>query len=285
MDAEYNRQLQHMIIDGKVSAVDHATWQCKVKSDQLETDWMPMPTQRAGKAHIWSPLEVGEQVTFACLNGDPNHARIVASFFTDSLPPKDAKEGYFHINFENGDFLTHDDEGNFTLETTKTFKVKAKDIEMIAEESYKIKTKAFELIADETAVIDASSDIDIKSGAKISAKAHAQATFESSTIAVLKSPQNFSDAPITYLAGGLSQGTPPPAATSVASRMARAIDYSIRLLGTMFVQNIEAQGYIKAKNDITSDSNMIINTLDGKIKLKEHTHSVEGDVTGEPKRE
>lgn len=262
------RQLANIQRKGVVAAVDVSSKPPLVRVEIDEgviSDWMPFSQPFIGETRILCAPKVGT-VGWLQSEAGENEINIFTPCFLDDSNSPDFTDDDFMIIFKNGDSIKHDaSEGDLTINITGKLKINAKNIDITAEELTKFTSKTFQSDSDDATTF----------------KAGGQATFESSTIAVLKSPQNFSDAPITYLAGGLSQGTPPPAQTS---RMARMIDYSIKLLGKMFVQDVDAKGYIKAENDITSDTNMIINTLEGKIKLKEHTHPVDGDATGEPKK-
>ncbi|MED9027277.1 phage baseplate assembly protein V, partial [Escherichia coli] len=55
MTAEIMRLLANIIRTGVIFAVDETTWRVRVRSGELETDWLRWNTPRAGAFNFWLP--------------------------------------------------------------------------------------------------------------------------------------------------------------------------------------------------------------------------------------
>ncbi|WP_226093562.1 phage baseplate assembly protein V [Dickeya oryzae] len=86
MSAELMRLLENLLRVGVVTAVDPESWQVRVKSGELLTDWLRWNTARAGAFNVWFPPAVGEQVLLGCLGGNPETAVIIGSLFSEAHP-------------------------------------------------------------------------------------------------------------------------------------------------------------------------------------------------------
>lgn len=86
MTAEIMRLLANIIRTGVIFAVDETTWRVRVRSGELETDWLRWNTPRAGAFSVWLPPAVGEQVMIACINGDPVTASVIGSLWSSEHP-------------------------------------------------------------------------------------------------------------------------------------------------------------------------------------------------------
>ncbi|HIC1788854.1 TPA: phage baseplate assembly protein V [Escherichia coli] len=86
MTAEIMRLLANIIRTGVIFAVDETTWRVRVRSGELETDWLRWNTPRAGAFSIWLPPAVGEQVMIACIGGDPATASVIGSLWSSEHP-------------------------------------------------------------------------------------------------------------------------------------------------------------------------------------------------------
>ncbi|GAB7197791.1 phage baseplate assembly protein V [Dickeya oryzae] len=86
MSAELMRLLENLLRVGVVTAVDPESWQVRVKSGELLTDWLRWNTSRAGAFNVWFPPAVGEQVLLGCLGGNPETAVIIGSLFSEAHP-------------------------------------------------------------------------------------------------------------------------------------------------------------------------------------------------------
>ncbi|HCW0178831.1 TPA: phage baseplate assembly protein V [Citrobacter freundii] len=83
MNAELIRLLENIIRTGVIFAVDEEKWCVRVRSGNLETGWLRWNTTRAGAFNIWIPPSVGEQVSIACIGGNPETAIILGSLYSN----------------------------------------------------------------------------------------------------------------------------------------------------------------------------------------------------------
>jgi len=96
---DMERRMANTVRHGKVMEVNHATRRVRVKSGEIETDWIPWPAGRAaaGKRR-WDPPEVGEQVTMLSPGGDFRQAVVIPGVYQteydapSSDPNKDTTE-------------------------------------------------------------------------------------------------------------------------------------------------------------------------------------------------
>ena len=72
---------------GTVMAVDPANNLLRVKSGNIETDWIRWGVRRAKGTRTWSALEVGEQVLLGCPSGDLRQAVVLCAIPQDAAPP------------------------------------------------------------------------------------------------------------------------------------------------------------------------------------------------------
>lgn len=86
MTAEIMRLLANIIRTGVIFAVDETTWRVRVRSGELETDWLRWNAPRAGAFSVWLPPAVGEQVMIACIGGDPATASVIGSLWSGEHP-------------------------------------------------------------------------------------------------------------------------------------------------------------------------------------------------------
>lgn len=86
--AQLSRQIENMIRIGTVLEVDLAAPRCRVKSGELETEWLHMPSKRAGLTRKWDPLTVGEQVIVISPSGVIEGGLVLPlGIFTDAVMP------------------------------------------------------------------------------------------------------------------------------------------------------------------------------------------------------
>lgn len=86
--ATLSRQIENMIRIGTVLEVNLSALRCRVKSGELETDWLHMPSQRAGSTRKWSPLTVGEQVIAISPSGVTEAGFVLPlGIFSDAITP------------------------------------------------------------------------------------------------------------------------------------------------------------------------------------------------------
>lgn len=87
---ELERRLSGMVVIGKVSQVDHEKARYRVKSGELETDWIPFTSARAGGTRTYDSLDEDEQVIFAAPSGDMSQAVIIGALATQETQAADA---------------------------------------------------------------------------------------------------------------------------------------------------------------------------------------------------
>ncbi len=68
--SEIMRLITNLIRTGTVSEVDTVNWLCRVKTGDLETNWINWLTLRAGGTRTWWKPTVGEQVVLLSLGGN-----------------------------------------------------------------------------------------------------------------------------------------------------------------------------------------------------------------------
>lgn len=67
---EIMRLITNLIRTGTVTEEDRVNWLCRVKTGDLETNWINWLTCRAGKSRTWWKPSVGEQVVLFSLGGN-----------------------------------------------------------------------------------------------------------------------------------------------------------------------------------------------------------------------
>ncbi|EGT4441740.1 phage baseplate assembly protein V [Cronobacter sakazakii] len=91
---EIMRLITNLIRTGIVSEVDRDNWLCRVKTGDLETNWINWLTLRAGNTRTWWAPTVGEQVVLLSLGGNLETAFALPAIYSDTFPPpSDSEEG------------------------------------------------------------------------------------------------------------------------------------------------------------------------------------------------
>ena len=91
---EIMRLITNLIRTGIVSDVDRENWLCRVKTGDLETNWISWLTLRAGNTCTWWAPTVGEQVVLLSLGGHLETAFALPAIYSDTFPPpSDSAEG------------------------------------------------------------------------------------------------------------------------------------------------------------------------------------------------
>ena len=92
-------------------AVDHEKGRYRVKVGDLESDWVPMASPRAGKTSIYSSFEEGEQVVMASPSGDLSQGVVLAAIATGETQA--GKKGNTHvIKYPDGTTVEYDHESH-----------------------------------------------------------------------------------------------------------------------------------------------------------------------------
>ena len=126
MNAELIRLLENIIRTGVIFAVDEEKWCVRVRSGNLETGWLRWNTTRAGAFNIWIPPSVGEQVSIACIGGNPETAIILGSLYSNDHPAPGSSLKEIVITAPDGAVVRYDADAS-ALEATgmKTAKIQA----------------------------------------------------------------------------------------------------------------------------------------------------------------
>lgn len=115
--SELERIIAAMLRIGTVSALDEANARIKLKSGDLQTDWIPWNAGRAGGRRDWSAPRVGEQMMIFAPGGDPSQAVAGFSLYQDAQPaPANTKDAE-HITFPDGSTVDYNSATN-TLTVT-----------------------------------------------------------------------------------------------------------------------------------------------------------------------
>lgn len=106
---DLERRVSNSVLVGQVSKVDHAKGRYRVKVGDLETDWIPMATRRAGNTSEYSSYEAGEQVVMASPSGDLSQAVVIGAVATGETQAAD--KGTTHrIKYPDGTVVEYDHE-------------------------------------------------------------------------------------------------------------------------------------------------------------------------------
>ena len=86
--AQLSRMIENMIRIGTVLEVDLTAPRCRVKTGKLDTEWLSMPSRRAGQTRKWDPLTVGEQVIIISPSGGLESGLVMPmGIFSDTITP------------------------------------------------------------------------------------------------------------------------------------------------------------------------------------------------------
>lgn len=126
MNAELIRLLENIIRTGVIFAVDEEKWCVRVRSGSLETGWLRWNASRAGAFNIWIPPSTGEQVSIACIGGNPETAIILGSLYSNDHPAPGSSLKEIVITAPDGAVVRYDADAS-ALEATgmKTAKIEA----------------------------------------------------------------------------------------------------------------------------------------------------------------
>lgn len=94
--------------DGVVTEVDHAAALCRVRSGEMQTDFIPWMTTAAGKVRVWLPPSVGEQVQLLCIDGDLANAVALPGLFSATFPAPSSNADLMLIQFADGATFAYD---------------------------------------------------------------------------------------------------------------------------------------------------------------------------------
>ena len=95
-------------------AVDASAWKIRLKIDENETDWIPIPTMAAGVVKIWRCPSLGEQFSVSAQGGELTSAVPQISLFSEEFPPPSTDpdevyiqlgEHFFVVNVASGEAI------------------------------------------------------------------------------------------------------------------------------------------------------------------------------------
>ncbi|WP_034911973.1 phage baseplate assembly protein V [Erwinia sp. 9145] len=105
---EIMRLITNLIRTGTVSEVDKVNWLCRVKTGDLETNWINWLTLRAGSSRIWWKPTVGEQVVLLSLGGNLETAFALPAIYSDTFPPPSDSEDGSVTAYPDGGWFEYD---------------------------------------------------------------------------------------------------------------------------------------------------------------------------------
>ncbi|EEH3380867.1 phage baseplate assembly protein V [Salmonella enterica] len=143
---EIMRLITNLIRTGTVTEVDRDNWLCRVKTGELETNWINWLTLRAGNSRTWWKPSVGEQVVLFSLGGNLETAFALPAVYSNQFPPPS--------NSEDGNVTEYPDGGWFEYEpATGCWYVRGiKSMVIEAADNVTFKTENFVVEADTTRI-------------------------------------------------------------------------------------------------------------------------------------
>ncbi|MBK4124469.1 phage baseplate assembly protein V [Enterobacter roggenkampii] len=84
---ELLRLLLNIVRTGTITEVDTQNWLCRVQTGELETNWIPWLTTRAGDSVTWWAPSVDEQVLLLAVGGDLSAAFVLPGIYSNDKPP------------------------------------------------------------------------------------------------------------------------------------------------------------------------------------------------------
>ncbi|WP_447878436.1 phage baseplate assembly protein V [Serratia fonticola] len=159
--AELHRLINNLIRTGTVTEVDLDSWTCRVKTGELETNFLPWSTPRAGDARLWWPPSVGEQVMIFSLSGNLETAIVAPALFSDGNPPPGLQAKTLTIQFSDDAVIQYDaNSGALAATGMKTAQIEA--AESITAETKQVIAKATVKITLETPTVECSNHLTAK---------------------------------------------------------------------------------------------------------------------------
>ena len=155
MNIELMRLLENIVRIGVVTEINTDTWEVRVQTGGLTTNWIRWNSGRAGKFKIWIPPSPDEQVFLLCPGGNPETAVSAGSLYSNDNPPPGSLENEMVITAPDGaEFRYNAQESSLTARGIKTATITAEtSITLDApkvEWTQLLKTKTFELTSGGT---------------------------------------------------------------------------------------------------------------------------------------
>lgn len=109
------RRLANIIRLGQIFAINYETAKARVKTGQLETDWLPWVVSNSGNNKNWNPPEIDEQVIVLSPCGELNQGIILPSLYRGLTPGNSGN--IQNITFADGSKISFDRTGgNLSLD-------------------------------------------------------------------------------------------------------------------------------------------------------------------------
>ncbi|HIF4729869.1 TPA: phage baseplate assembly protein V [Citrobacter amalonaticus] len=143
---EIMRLITNLIRTGTVTEVDRDNWLCRVKTGELETNWINWLTLRAGNSRTWWKPSVGEQVVLFSLGGNLETAFALPAVYSNQFPPPSNSEDGSVTEYPDGGWFEYEPEtGRWYVRGIKSMVIEAAD-------NVTFKTENFVVEADTTRI-------------------------------------------------------------------------------------------------------------------------------------
>ena len=143
---EIMRLITNLIRTGVVTEVDRENWLCRVKTGDLETNWISWLTLRAGNARTWWRPSEGEQVVLLSLGGNLETAFALPAVYSNQFaPPSTSADACVTEHPDGGWFEYEPATGRWYIRGIKSMVIEAAD-------NITLKTSEFVLEADRTRI-------------------------------------------------------------------------------------------------------------------------------------
>lgn len=124
MSSQLLRLFQNLSCIGTVIAVDASAWKIRLKIDENETDWIPIPTMAAGVVKVWRCPSLGEQFSVSAQGGELTSAVPQISLFSENFPPPSTNSDEVYIQLGEHFFVVNVASGEAVFKLNKcTFDV------------------------------------------------------------------------------------------------------------------------------------------------------------------
>lgn len=125
---EIMRLITNLIRTGTVTEVDRDNWLCRVKTGELETNWINWLTLRAGNSRTWWKPSVGEQVVLFSLGGNLETAFALPAVYSNQFPPPSESEDGSVTEYPDGGWFEYEPEtGRWYVRGIKSMVIEAAD--------------------------------------------------------------------------------------------------------------------------------------------------------------
>ncbi len=143
---EIMRLITNLIRTGVVTEVDRENWLCRVKTGELETNWISWLTLRAGNARTWWRPSEGEQVVLLSLGGNLETAFALPAIYSNQFaPPSTSADACVTEHPDGGWFEYEPATGRWYVRGIQSMVIEAAD-------NITLKTSEFVLEADRTRI-------------------------------------------------------------------------------------------------------------------------------------